>query len=244
MTQVRQHPSQPLRKAVAPVLAQIVRPDQVCRIVHRRYCATPPLNGQNAPSPARNAFPRVTPCAVAPLRQPSTPAGRRPSSRPNRPPGPALSSSPSPVPCGCTFERSERPIARAKRLPARHASRRCGGGDCRPSFGAHTHVRGIAGWPTITVYVHGTPPAGSRGVRRTHPLGSRALGPGRCSRAPRHPEFASSLTITLAISLFRQASLMGRCVLGAVLECAGYGKPIHSRGGVGDSVSPTVCGAL
>ena len=57
MTQVRQHPSQPLRKAVAPVLAQIVRPDQVCHIVHRRYCATPPLNGQNAPSPARNAFP-------------------------------------------------------------------------------------------------------------------------------------------------------------------------------------------
>ena len=93
-------------------------------MVHRRYCAIPPLNGQNAPSPARNAFPRVTPCAVAPLRQPSTPAGRRPSSRPNRPPGPALSSSPSPVPCGCTFERSERPIARAKRLPARHAGRR------------------------------------------------------------------------------------------------------------------------
>ena len=174
MTQVRQHPSQPRRKAVAPVLAQIVRPDQVCRTVHRRYFTAPPLNGQNAPSPARNAFPRVTPCAVAPLRQPSTPAGRRPGSRPNRPPGLALPPSPSPIPCGCAFERSERPIARTKRLPARHAGRR------RAVAATEIAGRRLAPTPTSVALPAGRPsastskgrprPAGS-GVRRIYPPG-------------------------------------------------------------------------
>ena len=67
---------------------------------------------------------------------------------------------------------------------------------------------------------------------------------GRCARAPRDPVFASYLTIVaLAISVFRQALLKRRRVPGEALGCAGHGKPVYSRGSIGNLVSPTVRGA-